>query len=409
MRPLVVQKYGGTSVGSVERIQEVARRIESTVQAGNRVIAVVSAMAGETNRLLELAGAFCKDPVARESDVVVSSGEQVSAALLSIALETRGTRARSFLGHQIRIHTDDAHGRARIRSIDADRLAAFLAGGGAAIVAGFQGINEDTQDITTLGRGGSDTTVAIAAATGADACEIYTDVDGVYTMDPRIVPDARKLERISFDEMLELSSLGAKVLQIRSVELAKRYDVRVHVRSSFKEETGTWVVPEESNMEDGLVSGVAFDRDQAKITLTRVPDRPGLAAHIFSPIAEQGIVVDMIIQNVGADGSTDMTFTVPRNEADKAVEIVRGVAAKIGAGEARTEGDIAKISVVGLGMRSHAGVAAKIFEILGGEGINIHMISTSEIKVSVVIDAKYAELAVRVLHDRLVGTGKVDS
>lgn len=409
MTPLVVQKYGGTSVGSIDRIQEVARRVEETVQAGNRVIAVVSAMAGETNRLLELAGALCREPHVRETDVVVASGEQVSAALLSIALNHRGTRARSFLGHQICIRTDAVHGRARIRSIDDERLRGFLAEEGAAIVAGFQGVNEHG-DITTLGRGGSDTTaVALAAATEADACEIYTDVDGVYTTDPRVVPEAKKLERISYDEMLELSSLGAKVLQIRSVEFAKRYGVRVHVRSSFKPDTGTWVVPEESNMEDVLVSGVASDSNQAKITLPRVPDQPGLAAHIFSPIAEQGIIVDMIIQNVGADGKTDMTFTVPRNEADKAVEIVRAVGREVGAGEARTEGDITKISVVGLGMRSHAGVASQIFEILGAEGINIHMISTSEIKVSVVIDAKYAELAVRVLHDRLVGDGRVPS
>lgn len=409
MRPLVVQKYGGTSVGTIERIQEVARRIQTTVDAGNRVIAVVSAMSGETNRLLELAGSLCREPSVREQDVVIASGEQVSAALVSIALNHIGTRARSFLGSQICIRTDTAHGRARIRSIDDDALNEFLEGGGAAIVAGFQGIN-DSGDITTLGRGGSDTTaVAIAAATKADVCEILTDVDGVYTTDPRVVPEAFKLDRISYDEMLELASLGAKVLQIRSVEFAKRYDVPVHVRSSFNQETGTWVVPEESNMEDVLVSGVAFDRDQAKITLPRVPDQPGLAAHIFSPIADEGIVVDMIIQNVGADGKTDMTFTVPRNDVDKAIEIVRRVSTEVGAGEPSTEGDIAKVSVVGLGMRSHSGVAARVFEILGGEGINIHMISTSEIKVSVVIDSKYVELATRVLHDQLVGDGKVAS
>ena len=409
MKPLVVQKYGGTSVGSIERIQEVARRIAETVDAGNRVIAVVSAMSGETNRLLELSGSLCSEPSARETDVVIASGEQVSAALLSIALNHRGTRAQSFLGHQICIHTDDAHGRARIRSIDGDRLCSFVNEGGAAIVAGFQGVNEHGA-ITTLGRGGSDTTaVAVAAATDADVCEILTDVDGVYTTDPRVVPDARKLDRISYDEMLELASLGSKVLQIRSVEFAKRYGIRVHVRSSFNREQGTWVVPEESNMEDVLVSGIAFDRDQAKITLPRVPDQPGLAAHIFSPIAEHGIVVDMIIQNVGDDGKTDMTFTVPRSDVSKALEIVRTVSGEVGAGEPTTEGDIAKVSVVGLGMRSHAGVAARVFEVLGQEGINIHMISTSEIKVSVVIDAKYLELATRVLHDNLVGDGKVAS
>jgi aspartate kinase len=314
-----------------------------------------------------------------------------------------GVAAQSFLGHQICITTDSAHGKARIQSIDGDRLHAALAVGRVAVVAGFQGVNE-VGSITTLGRGGSDTTaVAIAAATQADACEIYTDVDGVYTTDPRICPHARKLERISYEEMLELASLGAKVLQIRSVEFAKRYDVRLHVRSSFNDEPGTWVVPEESTMEDVLVSGVACDRDQAKITLTRVPDRPGLAAKIFSPIANAGIVVDMIIQNAGGDGTTDMTFTVPKGELQKALRLVEAIRQETGAAEVRSEGEIVKVSIVGLGMRSHAGVAAQIFETLAREGINIQMISTSEIKVSVVIDAKYAELAVRVLHDALVG------
>ena len=404
-RPLVVQKYGGTSVGTVERIQEVARRVAATAAAGNSVIVVVSAMSGETDRLLGLVRALSKDPSARESDVVVATGEQVTSALLAITLQARGVPARSFLGHQIRICTDDAHSRARIRSIDAEALNAALESGHVAVVAGFQGV-APCGSITTLGRGGSDTTaVAIAAATKADVCEIYTDVDGVYTTDPRICPDARKLQRISFDEMLELASLGAKVLQIRSVEFARRYSVKVHVRSSFNEEPGTWVVPEESSMEDVLVSGVACDRDQAKITLTRVPDRPGLAARIFSPIAAQGIIVDMIIQNAGDDGTTDMTFTVPRLEVDKAMKIVSQVATEIGAGEARTEGDIAKVSIVGLGMRSHAGVAAQIFETLAREGINIQMISTSEIKISVVIAAKYSELAVRSLHEALLGGG----
>jgi aspartate kinase len=402
-RPLVVQKYGGTSVGTVERIQEVARRVAATAQAGNFVIVVVSAMSGETDRLLGLVRSLSKDPPARESDVVVATGEQVTSALLAITLQACGVPARSFLGHQIRICTDDAHGRARIRSIDADGLNAALESGHVAVVAGFQGV-APCGSITTLGRGGSDTTaVAIAAATEADACEIYTDVDGVYTTDPRICPDARKLERISFDEMLELASLGAKVLQIRSVEFARRYSVKVHVRSSFHSEPGTWVVPEESSMEDVLVSGVTCDRDQAKITLTRVPDRPGLAARIFSPIAAQGIIVDMIIQNAADDGTTDMTFTVPRLEVDKALKIVSQVAGEIGAGEARSEGDIAKVSIVGLGMRSHAGVAAQIFETLAREGINIQMISTSEIKISVVIAAKYSELAVRSLHEALLG------
>ena len=320
--------------------------------------------------------------------------------------DARGVPAQSLLGHQICIHTDSAHTKARIRSIDSERMFAALDAGRVVVVAGFQGVDENG-NITTLGRGGSDTTaVALAAATDADACEIYTDVDGVYTTDPRIVPHAHKLDRISYDEMLELASLGAKVLQIRSVEFAKRYGVRVHVRSSFNEEPGTWVVPEESNMEDVTVAGVAFDRDQAKITLTDVPDRPGLAAKIFSPIAAKGIVVDMIIQNTGAAGKTDMTFTVPRLEVDAALKIVRDIAREIGAGDARSEGDITKVSVVGLGMRSHAGVAAQIFETLAREGINIQMISTSEIKVSVVIDAKYTELAVRVLHDAFLGAEK---
>ncbi len=403
-KPLLVQKFGGTSVGSIERIREVARRVEESAR-DHRLVVVVSAMSGETDRLLGLARALSPNPPPRETDVVVASGEQVTAALLSIALAARGVAAQSFLGHQIRVTTDSAHGKARIRSIDGERLFAALDGGRVAVVAGFQGVDENGS-ITTLGRGGSDTTaVAIAAAIKATACEIYTDVDGVYTTDPRIVPHARKLERISYDEMLELASLGAKVLQIRSVEFAKRYGVPVHVRSSFNEEPGTWVVPEESNMEDVTVAGVAYDRDQAKITLTAVPDRPGLAARIFTPLAEKGIVVDMIIQNVGGDGKTDMTFTVPRSEVDSALAVVREVARQVGAGEVLSEGDIAKVSVVGLGMRSHAGVAAKIFEALAREGINIRMISTSEIKVSIVIDAKYTELAVRALHDAFIGAG----
>lgn len=399
---LIVQKYGGTSVGSVERIRAVAKRVGAAARAGNRVIVVVSAMSGETNRLLALVDELSDDAPRRESDVVVASGEQVSSALLSIALEADGVPARSFLGYQVRVETDDAHGRARIRSIDSENLAAALDAGQVAVVAGFQGCDGDG-NITTLGRGGSDTSaVAIAAATGADVCEIYTDVDGVYTTDPRIVPDARKLARISQEEMLELASLGAKVLQIRSVEFAKRYDVNVHVRSSFNEEPGTWVVPEETRMEDVLVSGVALDRDQAKITLASVPDRPGLAEKIFTPIADSGIVVDMIIQNAGEDGHTDMTFSLPRGELGRALPIVREIGEEVGAGEIRDEADIVKVSVVGLGMRSHAGVAARIFQTLGREGINIQMISTSEIKVSIVIDEKYAELAVRALHAELV-------
>jgi aspartate kinase len=398
---LVVQKYGGTSVGTIERIQEVARRVAARAQT-DRMIVVVSAMAGETDRLLGLARALSSQPTPRECDVVAASGEQVTAALLSIALATRGVPAQSFLGHQVRITTDSAHGKARIQSIDGQRIAEALDAGKVAVVAGFQGVDE-RGSITTLGRGGSDTSaVAVAAAVHADVCEILTDVDGVYTTDPRICPQARKLARISYEEMLELASLGAKVLQIRSVEFAKRYGVSVHVRSSFNENEGTWVVPEESTMEDVLVSGVAYDRDQAKVTLTRVPDRPGLAAKIFGPIAAEGVVVDMIVQNAGADGTTDLTFTVPKGELPHALRICEGIRQETGAGEVRSDAGIAKVSIVGLGMRSHAGVAASIFETLAREGINIQMISTSEIKVSVVIDEKYTELAVRTLHDALI-------
>ncbi len=403
--PLLVQKYGGTSVGSVERIAAVADRVATTASS-HRTIVVVSAMSGETDRLLGLARALCPEPLPREADVVVASGEQVTAALLSIALEARGVPAQSFLGHQIRITTDSAHGKARIRSIDGQRLRATLDAGRVAVVAGFQGVDEHGS-ITTLGRGGSDTTaVAVAAATHADACEILTDVDGVYTSDPRLCPQARKLARISYDEMLELASLGSKVLQIRSVEFAKRYGVPVHVRSSFNQSEGTWVVPEESTMEDVLVAGIAHDSEQAKVTLTRVPDRPGLAAKIFGPIAAAGIVVDMIIQNASADGMTDLTFTVPKGELAAALRIVEGIRTEVGAGEIRSDADIAKVSIVGLGMRSHAGVAASIFATLAREGINIEMISTSEIKVSVVVAAKYTELAVRVLHDALLGASE---
>jgi aspartate kinase len=322
--------------------------------------------------------------------------------LLALALHDLGVRAVSFLGHQVRISTDSAFGRARIKSIDKHRLVAALEQGQVAVVAGFQGVDHDN-NITTLGRGGSDTTgVALAAALGADLCEIYTDVEGVYTADPRIVPDARKLERISYDEMLELASLGAKVLQIRTVEFAKRYKVPVHVRSSFNDGAGTMVIEEDRRMEDILVSGVSLDRDQAKITLRRVPDRPGLAARVFGPIAEAGIVVDMIIQNASDDGTTDLTFTVPRGDYQKAVALVQRREAELGVKGVTTDTNVAKVSIVGLGMRSHAGVAARMFDILAHESINIQMISTSEIKISVVVDEKYAELAVRVLHDALI-------
>jgi len=399
---LIIQKYGGTSVGSVERIKEVAKRVAATKDAGHQVAVVVSAMSGETNRLLALARELSSRPDERESDVLVSTGEQVSVALLAMALKDLGYSAFSMLGHQVQIETDSAFGRARIKNINADRLLSALMDGHIVVVAGFQGVDAD-DNITTLGRGGTDTTaVAIAAATRADACEIYTDVDGVYSADPRICPRAKKLDRISYDEMLELASLGAKVLQIRSVEFAKRYQVPVHVRSSFSPSDGTWLVREEPNMEDVVVSGVTSDLDQVKITVQHVPDRPGLAAKLFGPIAADNIVVDMIIQNASAEGYTDLTFTVPKGDAEKALARVRAAAPELGAKGVVSDASVAKVSIVGLGMRSHAGVAARMFDTLSHEGINIQMISTSEIKISVVIDAKYTELAVRVLHDAFV-------
>jgi aspartate kinase len=405
----VVQKYGGTSVGTPARIKAVAQRVAATKTAGDDVIVVVSAMAGETNRLLELAGAVSAQPDPRETDVLLATGEQASVALLAMALQELQVPAQSFLGHQIRISTDSVFGKARIKAIDADNMREVVKQGRVAVVAGFQGVDEES-NITTLGRGGSDTSaVAVAAAVKADVCEIYTDVDGVYTTDPRICPNARKLARVSFDEMLELASLGAKVLQIRSVEFAKRYNVPVHVRSSFSDEPGTWVAEEESSMEDVLVTGVAYDLNEAKITLVRVPDRPGLAAKILTPIANAHIVVDMIIQNASEEGFTDLTFTVPRTDHQKALAMVKEVAAEVGATGVKSDTSIAKVSVVGLGMRSHAGVAARIFQVLAQEGINIQMISTSEIKVSLVIDAKYAELAVRALHQALVEEGVQES
>ncbi len=399
---LIVQKYGGTSVGSIDRIQEVAARVAATRAAGHQVTVVLSAMSGETNRLLNLARQIAEQPDARESDVLVSTGEQVTIALLAMALKEMGAPAVSLLGHQVQIETDDAYGRARIRHVQTSRLLNALKEGNIVVIAGFQGINAQ-QNITTLGRGGSDTTaVAIAAATQADVCEIYTDVDGVYSADPRICPHAHKLERISYEEMLELASLGAKVLQIRSVELAKRYQVPVHVRSSFSHDEGTWLVQEDQSMEDVIVSGVTSDLDQAKITLMRVPDRPGLAAKLFTPIAQDNIVVDMIIQNASEDEKTDVTFTIPRGDVPKALERVKSAALEIGAGDVVYDSEVAKVSIVGLGMRSHAGVASHMFEVLAAEGINIQMISTSEIKISIVIAAKYAELAVRVLHDAFI-------
>jgi len=351
---------------------------------------------------LGLARQIAAQPDERERDVLVSTGEQVSVALLAMALKETGYPAFSLLGHQVQISTDSAFGRARIKHINTNRLLSALRDGHIVVVAGFQGVDAE-DNITTLGRGGSDTTaVALAAAVKAEACEIYTDVDGVYSADPRICPHARKLRRISYDEMLELASLGAKVLQTRSVELAKRYQVPVHVRSSFSPEEGTWLVQEDRSMEEVIVSGVTSDLDQAKITLLRVPDRPGLAAKLFSPIADDNIVVDMIIQNASADGFTDLTFTVPKGDTPKALARVKAAAPEIGADGVVFDTEVAKVSIVGLGMRSHAGVAARMFQTLAREGINIQMISTSEIKISVVIAAKYTELAVRVLHDALI-------
>jgi aspartate kinase len=400
---LLVQKYGGSSVATIERIKHVAEKVWAAKRAGHDVIVVVSAMAGETNRLLGLAHEISEMPDEREKDVLLASGEQVSIALLSLALKERGQPSRSFLGHQVRIETDNAYGKARIRNIDSRRILQSLKEGEVVVVAGFQGIDED-DNITTLGRGGSDTTaVALAAFLNASACEIYTDVEGVFTTDPGICADAQKLPRISYEEMIELASTGAKVLEIRSVEFAKRFAVPVHVRSSFSDVEGTWVVKEDESMEDLLVSGVSYDKNEVKITILRVPDRPGLAAQVFGPIADAHIVVDMIIQNASADGTTDLTFTVPKADYKKALSIVEKTAPAIAAKGVDVDTDIAKVSVVGVGMRTHAGVAAKMFRVLAEEGVNIEMISTSEIKISVVIAAKYTELAVRVLHEAFIG------
>ena len=400
---LLVQKYGGTSVATVERIKQVAEKIRASKKAGNDLVVVVSAMGGETNRLLSLAHEIAEMPDEREKDVLLASGEQVSIALLTLALKELGQPARSFLGHQVRIETDNAYGKARIRNIDSTKILQSLKSGEVVVVAGFQGVDED-DNITTLGRGGSDTSaVALAAFLNAAACEIYTDVEGVYTTDPAICPAARKLARISHEEMIELASSGAKVLEIRSVEFAKKFSVPVHVRSTFVNAEGTWLVKEDESMNDVLVSGVSYDKNEAKITLLRVPDRPGLAAQIFGPIADAHIVVDMIIQNASDDGTTDLTFTVPKADHKKALSIVEKTLPAVHAKGVKVDTDIAKVSVVGVGMRTHAGVAAKMFEALAQEGINIEMISTSEIKISVVIDAKYTELAVRVLHDAFIG------
>jgi aspartate kinase len=396
---LVVQKYGGTSVGTIEKIQNVARRVARTYDEGNDMVVVVSAMAGETNKLVALAEEMCEFPSEREYDVLVAAGEQVSIALLSMALQSMGYKAKSYLGWQIPIYTDNSSSKARIEEIQDTNIREDLHNGTIVIVAGFQGIDRDN-NITTLGRGGSDTSaVAVAAALQADVCEILTDVDGVYTTDPRIVPEASKMEKVSYDEMLEMASLGSKVLQLRSVEFAKKYNVVVHVRSSLNDNPGTLVTKEDADMETVLVSGIAYNKDEAKIAVMRVPDKPGVAAQLFSPLSTANIMVDMIIQNVSHEGFTDLTFTVPRGDFKKAKKIVEETAAKIGAAGVQTNESIAKVSIIGVGMRSHSGIASKMFTTLSAEGVNIQMISTSEIKVSCVIDDKYTELAVRVLHE----------
>ena len=400
---LVVQKYGGTSVGSLERMQNVARRALKARAEGNDVVVIVSAMSGETNRLLKMAHDVSPVPDARELDALASTGEQVSAALVSMCIQSQGGASRSLLGHQVRVHTDSAFTKARIRTIDGGKILETLKDGRIAVVAGFQGV-DDKGDITTLGRGGSDTSaVAIAAAIKADACEIYTDVDGVYTTDPNICPTARKIDRISYEEMLELASLGAKVLQIRSVELAMKYEVPVHVRTSFSDAPGTWVVNEERSLEDVTVTGVAYDKSEAKVQMLEVPDRPGVVARIFGTLAEKHISVDMIIQNTAYDyapgGATDVTFTISKTDLARIGPELAELVKQVGAREFKTDEDIVKVSIVGLGMRSHAGVAAQMFALLAKEGINIQAISTSEIKISCIIAAKYTELAVRALHD----------
>jgi aspartate kinase len=397
---LVVQKYGGTSVGDIERIKNVARRVLNTKNQGNKLVVVVSAMAGETDKLIRLAQQITPVPDERELDVLVSTGEQVSIALLAMALKSMDCDSKSYLGFQIKIATDSVFGKARISSIDSEKMRQDLKEGRVVVVAGFQGV-DNSGNITTLGRGGSDTSaVAVAAALEADVCEIYTDVDGVYTTDPNVYPRARKLSRISYDEMLEMASLGAKVLQIRSVEFAKKYDVPLHVRSSFNDNPGTIVCKEDKEMEKVVVSGVTYNKNEAKIEVMRLPDIPGVAAKLFKPIADANIVVDMIIQTSSTEkGCADVAFTVPKSDFAKTLQIVKETNQEFGGKEVKFNEDIAKISIVGVGMRSHSSVATQMFSALAKEGINIHMISTSEIKISCIIDSKYTELAVRALHD----------
>ncbi len=396
---LVVQKYGGTSVGTIEKIRAVAERVIESYKAGNQMVVVLSAMAGQTDGLIQLAREMTDDPDARELDVLLSTGEQVTVALFAMAVKSMGYDARSLLGFQVGIHTDRLYGKARIHEVDTERLRKEIDKNRVVAVAGFQGLDE-RGNITTLGRGGSDTTaVALAASLKADVCEIYTDVDGVYTTDPNICPKARRMDYISYDEMLEMASLGAKVLEIRSVEFAKKFNIPIHVRSTFAKEGGTMVVAETKDMEKVLVSGVAYNKNEARITVKKVPDRPGIACQVFEPVFEAGIVVDMIVQNTSEDGFTDLTFTVPKTDFYKTMQLVGNTALEIGAERVLGDEDIAKVSIIGVGMRSHAGVAKKMFETLADENINIMMISTSEIKVSVVIEEKYTELAVRVLHN----------
>jgi aspartate kinase len=396
---LVVQKYGGSSVGTVERIKHVAGRVAKSRAGGDDVVVVVSAMQGETDRLIKLAKLVANQPDTREMDMLVSTGERVTIALLAMALQETGCPARSLTGRQVGIVTDSVHTKAKIEKVGGDRLRETLAEGLVPVVAGYQGINQKS-DVTTLGRGGSDlTAVAIAAALGADRCEIYTDVDGVYTADPNIVPTARRLDRVSYEEMLERASRGAKVLQTRSVECAMTYHVPVVVKSTFVEGPGTWIDEENAEMEKVTVSGVTCDRNQAKVTIIGVPDKPGVAAVIFGAVADAGIIIDMIIQNVSQENTTDISFTVPRDERATALEIVKRVAKEVGARDVQLTEGIAKISIVGVGMRTHSGVASRMFHALAHERINIMMISTSEIKISCVIEDKYAELAVRTLHE----------
>jgi aspartate kinase len=396
---LIVQKYGGTSVGSIEKIQNVARKVIEEHKKGNRMVVVLSAMSGQTNKLIELAHQMTEDPDRREMDVLISTGEQVSIALFSMAVKSMGYEACSLLGFQVGIKTDQIYGKARIQEIETARIFQELGKNQIVSVAGFQGLDDDG-NITTLGRGGSDTTaVALAAALNADVCEIYTDVDGVYTTDPNVCPKAKKMNSISYDEMLEMASLGAKVLEIRSVEFAKKFNVPVHVRSTFSNERGTMVVAETKDMEKVTVSGIAFNKNEARITIAKVPDKPGIAGKIFDPLMKAGIVVDMIVQNTSEEGLTDLTFTVIKADYNNSMKVLKEVAKDIGAEKVLGDENISKVSIIGVGMRTHAGVAQKMFNTLARENINIMMISTSEIKISVVIEEKYTELAVRVLHE----------